>query len=84
MSSAELVYWRAKYRLAPFGSRQEDLRAAYITSILYNSNRKKGSDTKPPEFFFPSLKAHEVMTPEERLTRQVQRAAEAFAGPAGA
>ncbi len=85
MSTPELNIWRAKYRLSPFGSRQEDLRAAFPTALLYNANKKKGSEALGPDVFFPSLKKRDGMTPEERLVKQVQRAAEAFSGgPPGA
>lgn len=66
IDSDEFTYWIAFYNIEPFGPMQEDLRAGYATSILYNVNRAEKSQAKSPGDFFHSLKQEKSFwdTPE--------------------
>jgi hypothetical protein len=80
MSSAELSRWIAFFDIAPFGPRQEFMRAGAIAAAVCNSQRAS-TDAKvwEPADFFPHLKNTEP-DPEaereekDRIARKVQAA----------
>ncbi len=43
--------WRAYFDLEPFGEERADYRAASIVAMLYNINRKRGTEAKPVRDF---------------------------------
>lgn len=81
MPASEMVNWKAAYRIAPFGPAQDDLRAAYATTILFNSNKKKSAKAKGPGDFFPSLDPNAATTDEqkeEQLKRRLEQIAQVY------
>ncbi len=81
MPASVITTLKAFFKINPFGPMQDDVRASYMTSILYNSNKKKGSAAKGPKDFFPSLapapKSEEEQA--EALKLMCQRIGEAYA-----
>lgn len=55
MSARTFAEWQAYYSIQPFGPRAEYWRAALITSMIANVNRKKGQKPFVPEDFMPKL-----------------------------
>jgi hypothetical protein len=74
MPASVITTLMAFFKINPFGPQQEDLRMGYMTSILFNSNKKKSSAAKGPKDFFPSLAAPPKS--EEEKAEQMQRVCE--------
>lgn len=67
MSSAELTEWMAFYSLEPFGGDVPFLGSAITSSIIANSNRKKGTKAMKPEDFIPKFEKKREQSADEML-----------------
>lgn len=56
MTHQELMHWFAYYRLEPFGSGIDNLRAGIITSTIANIHRDKKTKPFKPSDFMPTIK----------------------------
>lgn len=84
ISSAELTEWQAFYRLEPWGTEIDDLRAGIVSSVVANVNRDPKKQRRPfkPQDFMPKwggATEKREQSPEEmlRVLQQWQRAFEA-------
>ena len=51
MSARQFLLWMAYYDLEPFGEWRADVRAAQVSSYIFNTTRAKPEDTRTVEHF---------------------------------
>ena len=72
LSAAEIAFWRAYYRVSPFGPERDDLRAAramHLTASIH-TDPKKGKRHEVMDFM-PKFEQREYQSRDPRARRKV-------------
>lgn len=73
MDSREFAEWEAYFAIEPWGEERADLRAALLTCLTANLNRKKGAPPYRPADFMPYREPEKQETKDAELRAFLRR-----------